>query len=156
MSLAYETKLIDVHLQKMWPLSGGSGGMGLTLVYMLKSNDFWTHFKYFMLHAPPPLICRYYPIFSLENVIYFCCSQWRIQDFPEKGAPIHYLAKCLPKMHENERNWGCVCSSPLRSATGSDILYCVPQKFWIRYDSSPVILQLLQTILKFRILLRVF
>ena len=39
--------------------------------------------------------------------------QWRIQDFPEEGAPTYDFAKISQKLHEIERIW-----TPLRSATG--------------------------------------
>ena len=32
-------------------------------------------------------------------------NQWRIQDFPEEGAPTYGFAKYSPKMHEIERIW---------------------------------------------------
>ena len=47
--------------------------------------------------------------------------QWRIQDFPEEGAPTYYLANFSRKLHENEEilsRGGHVSLAPsLRSAT---------------------------------------
>ena len=46
--------------------------------------------------------------------------QWRIQDFPEEGAPTYDFAIFSQKMHEIERIWalgGAHPSRPLRSTT---------------------------------------
>ena len=66
----------------------------------------------------------------MYHVLYykFRPTQWRIQDFPEKGAltskgaPAYYLANFSRKLHENEEILGHGARVPhalLRSATAT-------------------------------------
>ena len=69
------------------------------------------------------------PIVTLPCLMYHTVMtkrQWRIQDFPEvgaptlQGAPTHDFTKISPKLHEIERIWTprhCIPRATLRSAT---------------------------------------
>ena len=90
------------------------------------------------------------PVLNLDDNIGFSKiskgDQWRIQDFPEEGAPTpqggaptYGFAKISQKPHEIERIWtpgggARVPCAPLRSATGDYIVIQIRSNNYLFYS----------------------
>ena len=58
-------------------------------------------FPQLLWRIPDPIL----PDLTQYNLISHQLNQWRIQDFPEEGAPAYNFAKISQKLHEIERIW---------------------------------------------------
>ena len=80
---------------------------------------------------------------SVMNFIPFWASinlQWRIQDFPEEGAPTYDFAKFFQKLHEIERIWVTGGRARPSHPPLDPPLICVKSLRWIFWDTYPELL----------------